>query len=81
MNNTTSTDVEKKEDKPKKKKKKESKLKKIERIKKGLKKIFSDERLKRDMHHSMRMIQYMDSDTYGVHKDMYVLWPTRSYEN
>jgi len=48
MNNTTSTDQEKKEVK-KKKKKKKKKGGVLKKVKKGLKKIFSDERLKRDI--------------------------------
>ena len=48
MNNTTSTDQEKKEVK-KKKKKKKKKGGVLNKVKKGLKKIFSDERLKRDI--------------------------------
>ena len=74
MNNTTSTDVEKKKDKPKKKKKKESKLKKAgKKIKKGLKKIFSDERLKRDI---VPLGMENGFNTYGFR----YIWGTQRYK-
>ena len=74
MNNTTSTDVEKKADKPKKKKKKESKLKKAgKKIKKGLKKIFSDERLKRDI---VPLGMENGFNTYGFR----YIWGTQRYK-
>ena len=74
MNNSTSTDIEKKADKPKKKKKKESKLKKAgKKIKKGLKKIFSDERLKRDI---VPLGMENGFDTYGFR----YIWGTQRYK-